>query len=94
MITCFMFGNYLGPSLNKISPDRTMEAVTQISELGGEVKSMYALLGANDLVFIANFPDISQALKASVLLSRLLGIQFATHPAVTVEEFDTLMAEV
>lgn len=94
MITCFMFGNYLGPSLKEISSDRTMDAVTQINELGGEVKSMYALLGANDLVFIANFPDITQALKASVLLSRSLGIQFATHPAVTVEEFDMLMAEV
>ena len=93
MITCLMFGNYSGPSLGDISPDRTKEAVTQISELGGEVKSMYALLGANDLVFIANFPDIPQALKASVLLSQTLGIQFTTHPAISVEEFDMLMAE-
>lgn len=93
MITCLMFGNYSGPSLADISPDRTKEAVAQISELGGEVKSMYALLGGNDLVFIANFPDIPQALKASVLLSRTLGIQFTTHPAITNEEFDTLIAE-
>lgn len=68
-------------------------SLTQISELGGEVKSMYALLGTHDLVLIVNFPDISQALKASVLLTRLLGIQFSTHPAVTVEEFDALMSE-
>ena len=93
MITCVMFGNYSGPSLSDISPDRTQQAVAQISELGGEVKSMYALLGGNDLVFIANFPDIPQAVKASVLLSRTMGIQFATHPAITVEEFDALMAE-
>ena len=92
MITCIMFGKYSGPALNEISPDRTKEAVIQIAELGGEVQSMYALLGAHDLVFIANFPDISSALKASVLLSRTLGIQFATQPAVTVEEFDALMA--
>ncbi|MCH7574710.1 MAG: GYD domain-containing protein [Candidatus Marinimicrobia bacterium] len=93
MITCFMFGTYSGPSLNDVSPDRTKEAVTQIGELGGEVKSMYALLGTHDLVLIVNFPDISQALKASVLLTRRLGIQFSTHPAVTVEEFDALMSE-
>ena len=70
------------------------EAMIQISELGGDVTSMYALLGAHDLVFIANSPDIFQALKAPVLLSQTLGIQFATHPAVTVEKFDTSMAEV
>ncbi len=93
MITCFMFGKYSESSMNNISPDRTKEAVIQIGELGGEIKSMYSLLGAYDLVFIANFEDISQALKASVLLGKTHGIHFATYPAVTIEEFDMLIED-
>ena len=93
MITCFMFGNYTAESLKEISANRTMEAVTLIAELGGKVSAMYALLGGHDLVFIVHFPDVNRAIKASVLLSKLLDIPFSTSPAVAVEEFDALMAE-
>jgi hypothetical protein len=44
-------------------------------------------------VFVVDFPDINQAIKASVSLSNLLGIPFTTSPAVTVEEFDAMMEE-
>jgi hypothetical protein len=37
---------------------------------------------------------MEQAVKASVALSKLTGIAFTTFPAVTVEDFDKLMAEV
>jgi uncharacterized protein with GYD domain len=93
MITCFMFGNYTTESLKKISADRTKEVVILINEMDGKVKSMYALLGQQDLVFVVDFPDINQAIKASVSLSNLLGIPFTTSPAVTVEEFDAMMEE-
>ena len=92
MITCFMFGNYTSESLKKISADRTKEAVTLIHELGGKITSMYALLGEHDLIFIVDFTDVNQAIQTSVTLSKLLGIPFTTSPAVTVEEFDALMA--
>lgn len=93
MITCFMFGKYTTESLKKISPDRTQKAVILINELGGKVTSMYALLGEQDLVFIVDFPDLNHAIQASVALAQLTGIPFTTSPAVTVEEFDALMAE-
>ena len=93
MITCFMFGKYTTEALKEISTDRTKKAVIIIEELGGKVTSMYALLGEQDLVFIVDFPDINQAIKASVSLSNTLGIPFTTTPAVTVEEFDAMMAE-
>ncbi len=93
MITYIMFGKYSELALDKISTDRTKAAVNQIKELGGEVTAMYALLGAHDLMFITNFPDMPHALQASVTLGRTLGIHFESHQAVTVEEFDSLMAE-
>ena len=41
-----------------------------------------------------DFPDAGQAMKASVALTKLLGISFTTSPAVTVEDFDKMMEEV
>jgi len=59
--------------------------------LGGTVKSVYALLGENDLVFIVNLPSAAQATIASIALARLTGISFKTSTAIPVNEFDTLM---
>ena len=93
MITCFMFGRFPQEAYLDISPNRTHSAVMVLSEFEGEVKSMYALMGENDLVFIVDFPEINQALLASVALSKELGISFTTSPAITVEEFDAMMEE-
>ena len=89
-----MFGKYSSDSLKKINPERTKEASDIINKYGGEVKSMYALLGQNDLVFIVNFPSTEIAIKASVTLNRSMGISFTTSPAITVEEFDRLTEEI
>jgi uncharacterized protein with GYD domain len=56
------------------------------------VKAMYSMLGEKDLLFILTFPRMEQAMKASVALSKTTGIAFTTCPAVSVEEFDRLMA--
>ncbi|MFB0516802.1 MAG: GYD domain-containing protein [Candidatus Neomarinimicrobiota bacterium] len=93
MITCFMFGKYTSESMKEISADRTKKVVILINELGGKVTSMYALLGERDLVFVVDFPDINHAIKASVAMTNLTGIPFSTSPAVTVEEFDAMLAE-
>ena len=61
MNTFFMFGKYSEQSLKRISADRTRKAVNTIQKYGGRVKSVYALLGANDLVFIVNLPSAAQA---------------------------------
>ena len=93
MPTFFMFGKYSSESLRGIGPKRTDKALKLFKELGGEVKSTYALLGKKDLVLIVDLPNIGQVMKASVALHKLTGISFSTVPAVTVEEFDRIMAE-
>ncbi len=94
MATFLMFGKYSPEALKQISSKRTEDTVSLIKKFGGKVKAMYALLGEKDLVFILTFPEMEQAMKASVALSKLTGIAFTTFPAVTVEDFDRLMAEV
>ena len=91
MSTYFMFGDYSPASLEDISADRTEKAAALVKKLGGEIQAGYALLGAHDLVLIADFADAGQAMRASVALTKMLGISFTTSPAVSVEEFDKLM---
>jgi uncharacterized protein with GYD domain len=92
MATYFLFGTYSQDSLKKISARRTAGAATIIKKNGGELKAGYALLGDVDLVLIADFPDNPKAMKASIELTRQLGIGFRTAPAVSVEFFDSMMA--
>jgi uncharacterized protein with GYD domain len=94
MATYFLFGNYTSDALKGISAGRTEKAVKLISKFGGEVKSMYALLGEKDLVVITTFPATENAVKASIALSKLTGIAFSTSPAFAVDEFDKLMTDV
>ncbi|MCJ7813052.1 GYD domain-containing protein [bacterium] len=91
MATFIMFGKYSLEAIEKISAKRTEKAVGLIRELGGEVKSMFVLLGKNDLLFIVDLPGTEQALKASVALSKMAGILVTTSPAMSVEEFDKLV---
>jgi hypothetical protein len=44
------------------------------------------------LALIVELPDTQKAVKASVEMSKLTGIASTTSPAVSVEEFDTLMS--
>ncbi|MFZ2095192.1 MAG: GYD domain-containing protein [Anaerolineales bacterium] len=91
MATYFMFGRFSMDAVKEISKERTVKATAAIKSVGGEVKSAYALLGEKDLVLIVDFPGLKEAMKASVELTKLLGISFTTAPAVTVEEFDKLV---
>ena len=91
MGTYLMLGRYSHDAIKKISAKRTVEANKLVSQLGGEVKAGYAMLGKDDLLLIAEFPGNEQAIKASVGLSKLLGVAFTTAPAVSVDEFDKLV---
>ena len=91
MTTFFMFGKYTQEALKKISPDRTHKAINIIQRLGGRVKSVYALLGNDDLVFIVNLPSAAQATLVSIELTKLTGISFTTSTAIPVDEFDKLV---
>ena len=46
-----------------------------------------------DLVFIGEFPSVEKVMQASVAVSKLTNIAFTTAPAVSIEEFDKLVAE-
>jgi uncharacterized protein with GYD domain len=91
MSTYFMFGKYSIGAMKEISAERSVKATAVIGDLGGEIKAGYALLGETDLVIIVDFPSMKKAMKASVELTKLLGIAFTTAPAVTMEEFDKLI---
>ena len=94
MATFFMFGKYSSEAVKEISEKRTEETIGLVEKFGGHVNSIYALLGEHDLVIIANFPDVDQVMKTAVALNKMIGISFATTPAVPVEEFDKIMSEV
>ena len=94
MATFFMFGKYSSESLEGMSAERTDKGASLIKKLGGEVKWAYALLGEQDLVLIVDFPGIEAAMKASIALSKLTGVSFTTSPAVPVETFDKMIAEI
>ncbi len=94
MTTFFMFGKYSSEALKEMSAERTDKAVNLIKKFGGEVNSMYALLGEQDLVLIVDFPGVEQAMKASVALTKMTGLSFTSSPAVAVEDFDKIIAEI
>ncbi len=88
MSTYLMFGNYTSESIKQISQKRTEQVVDIVRQFGGEVKAMYALLGAFDIVIIAGFPSMDEVSKVSVVMSQALGITFSTMPALPVEGFE------
>ena len=91
MTTFFMMGKYSTESIKDMSPVRTEKAVNLITELGGEVKSIYALIGGYDLVLIVELEDLKTSMRASLGLTLLTGINFSTFPAVSVEDFDKII---
>jgi uncharacterized protein with GYD domain len=93
MATFFMFGSYSQDSTKKISAKRTDETKKLLEKHGGKLTAAYALLGDKDLVLLVDMPGTEQAMKASVALSKMLGIGFSTAPAVSVEAFDKLMED-
>jgi uncharacterized protein with GYD domain len=94
MATFFMFGNYSQESISEISAERTDDAISVIEKHGGQLTAGYALLGDHDLVLIVDFPNTEQAMKTSVVLSKMLGIGFSTSPAVSIETFDKLIEDI
>jgi uncharacterized protein with GYD domain len=90
MATFFIFGKYAAGGVQGISASRTEEARRLIQGLGGQVKDIYALLGENDVVIIADLPRMAEAMQASIALKRLTEMSFFTVPAMPIHEFDEL----
>lgn len=91
MAKFLMLGKYSLSAVKGIKRERTKKAMKAIEKLGGKVNSLYALLGSYDLASIVDFPKNSDAIKASIALTRLTGIGFTTFPAITVDEFDKMI---
>ena len=94
MAAFIMFGEYSLQAIKGIKADRTKKAAKLIDQFGGKIKGMYACLGEHDLVFIIDFPGIEEATKASIALTKLTGISFATSAAIPVDRFDKITAKI
>jgi uncharacterized protein with GYD domain len=94
MGTFFLFGKYSTVATQAISRERTDQVRETIKKLGGQVKAIYALLGQYDVVIIVELPNMADAMKASIAVGRLTGVSFSTAAAVSVEEFDRIVAEI
>jgi uncharacterized protein with GYD domain len=94
MATFFLFGKYSSDALKGMSADRTEKANQLIKKFGGEIKSIYVLLGEKNLVIIAAFPGVEQVIKASLAVSKLTGIGFTTSEAIPVMDFDRMVGDI
>jgi uncharacterized protein with GYD domain len=94
MATFLILGKYSSEGLEGMSAERTEKSAEVIKKFGGKVKAEYALLGEYDLAAIVEAPGIEQVMQASVAESKLTKISWTTFPAVPIEDFDKLMAEV
>jgi len=91
METFIMKGKYSSEAIKQISGKRTTKAVAIVKQCGGKIMAVYATMGDTDLLAIAEFPGVNEAIKASIALNKALGISFSTVPAIGVEDFDKLV---
>ncbi len=92
MPTFVMTGKYSPGVAKQISAERSAKGNKIVQQCGGTNATVYATMGESDVLAIADFPSIHDAMKASVELARELGISFATVPAIRMDEFDKLVA--
>lgn len=90
MSTFFIFGNYSAEGIREISGERTALVRKLVENMGGKTRNIYALLGEYDLVFIVDFPTMTDAMKAAIAIGQRTGISFSTAAAMPVEEFDKI----
>jgi len=93
MATFLMLGKYSLEGIKGISAKRTDVCNKLIKNMGGDVKSIYALLGTYDLAIIVDFSCAKGAMKASIELAKMTGIAFTTSEAICVKEFDKIIAK-
>ncbi len=93
MAKFLMLGKYSTEKATKeIDAKRTEEAAKIIKKFGGNLIEALVILGNYDLVLYLELPGIPEAVQVSIALAKLSGISFQTYPAITVTEFDKMMA--
>jgi len=84
--------NYTGP-IKGGGPER-FEGVKQVTtEEKGNILSVYGLLGAYDILAVAEFPDNRAAMKAAARVGNLIGAKTNTMPALEQDAFLRLLGE-
>jgi uncharacterized protein with GYD domain len=75
----------------KNNPERLYEVNKEIEGMGAKVLNQFALMGEYDFVNILEAPDNGTITKISVELGSRGTIQPITLPAITVEEFISML---
>jgi len=91
MTTFIMTGRYSAEAIKQISGERTTKGNKIVKQCSGKLVAVYATMGKTDILVVAEFPGVNEAMKASVALNKALGISFSTVPALRVEDFDKLV---
>jgi len=91
MTTFIMRGKYSAEAVKQISGERTKKGIEVVQQCGGKFVAVYATMGETDVLAIVEFPGVREAIKASVVLNKELGISFSTVPALRLEDFDKLV---
>jgi uncharacterized protein with GYD domain len=92
MLTFIMTGKYSAEAIKQINAKRSTKGTEIVRQCGGKLVAVYATMGKADILVVAEFPGIEEAMKASVALNKALGISFSTVPALRIEEFDKLVS--
>jgi len=94
MSTYILLGRYSLEAIKGINATRTRIAHETANRFKGNLTSIYALCGGNDLLLVADFPGVDEAIQFSVTLTRQTGIAFSTSEALPVDHFDQLMEKI
>jgi len=84
--------NYTGP-IKGGGPERFEKLKQVAAEEKGEILHVYGLLGAYDILVVAEFPDNRAAMKAVARAGNLIGAKTNTMAAVERDDFAKLLTE-
>jgi len=84
--------NYTGP-IKGGGPERFEKLKQIVAEEKGQILHVYGLLGAYDILVVAEFPDNRAAMKAVARAGNLIGAKTNTMAAVERDDFAKLLTE-
>ena len=93
-ISLVKFTNQGVSTMKEQGISRSDKVQQHIESLGGRLVDAYYCLGQYDVVAILEFPDNRAAMKAAVLNSSLGHIEITTMPAVSRNEWRSLLKDV
>ena len=93
-ISLVKFTNQGVSTMKEQGISRSDKVQQHIESLGGRLVDAYYCLGQYDVVAILEFPDTRAAMKAAVLNSSLGHIEITTMPAVSRNEWRSLLKDV